>query len=109
MGRRARPEIRELVAEATRSLARLDAPRLKELALCCQALNRELEPGGDAPRGDLARQARDAEADLAVFARVLEATRNNVAVMNRIRALRAGATVEYGGPESGTGRRHGDD
>jgi hypothetical protein len=35
-------ELKELVVEASRALARLDADRLEELALSCQALNRDL-------------------------------------------------------------------
>ena len=34
-------EIREVIAEASQALARLDADRLEELALACQALNRD--------------------------------------------------------------------
>jgi hypothetical protein len=37
-----RPKLKELVVEASRALAQLDAERLEELALSCQALNREL-------------------------------------------------------------------
>ena len=36
------PKLKELVVEASRALARLDADRLEELALSCQALNRDL-------------------------------------------------------------------
>ncbi|MGB6687574.1 MAG: hypothetical protein WBE76_07005 [Terracidiphilus sp.] len=43
----------------------------------------------------LARQADDAQSDMAVFARVLEATQANLAVINRIRALRAGRALSY--------------
>ena len=41
--RRDYPELKELVAEASRALAQLDAGRLEELALSCQALNRDLQ------------------------------------------------------------------
>jgi ABC-type transporter Mla subunit MlaD len=95
------PELRRLVAEASQALARLDAARLEELALSCQALNRDLDrdlAGGRASctdaRARLASQARQAGRDMAVFARVLEATRNNIQVMNRLRELRAGR-LEY--------------
>jgi len=89
-------ELKALIAEASRALARLDAGRLEELALSCQALNRVLEPGNadiDA-RKLLAQQAREAAADMAVFARVLDATRANLQVMNRLRELRMGR-LEY--------------
>jgi hypothetical protein len=105
---RVHPELRELVVEASRSLARLDAGRLEELALCCQALNRDLEVAGIAGRIDFARQAKDAEADLAVFGRVLEATRANLAVMNRLRALRAGRSLVYFESEAHLRSGHGD-
>jgi hypothetical protein len=126
--RPANPELRELVVEASGALARLDATRLEELALSCQALTRtpNLEDAGE--RGSLARQAREAKADMAVFARVLEATRSNLSVMKRLRELRAGR-LEYterqarggaGFPSTGglmsrgrwaegAGGRHGDD
>ncbi len=104
-----RVELKALVAEASRALARLDTGRLEELALSCQALNRTLAPENadlDA-RGQLAQEAREAVADMAVFARVLDATRANLHVMNRLRELTMGR-LEYserqarGGMGSGT-------
>jgi aminopeptidase N len=89
------PELKELVVEASRALARLDAGRLEELALSCQALNRNLVQVNGTERELLARQAREAAGDMATFARVLEATRANLRVMNRLRELRAGR-LEYG-------------
>ena len=41
--RPANPELKELVVEASRALARLDTARLEELALSCQALTRDTE------------------------------------------------------------------
>jgi hypothetical protein len=93
--RRQHADLKELVVEASRALARLDADRLEELALSCQALNRELAPGGTSRGAEMFRQAREAKGDMAVFARVLEATRANLDVMNRLRELRAGR-LEYG-------------
>jgi hypothetical protein len=87
---RVAPELRQIIAEASRALARLDANRLEELAGCCQALNRDLPP-----REELARQALGARTDLAVFAHVLEATRANLNVMRRLRNLRM-EQAEYG-------------
>ena len=92
---REHPELKELVVEASRALARLDADRLEELALSCQALNRDLKPLRPENRTLLARQAHEAAGDMATFARVLEATRANLDVMNRLRDLRAGR-LEYG-------------
>jgi len=112
----AHPELKQLVAEASRALATLDADRLEELALSCQALNRELlwtetadNRTAALARQSLARQAREAEADMALFDRVLEATRANLKVLRRLRELRSGR-FEYGGPEwAATGSRHGHD
>jgi hypothetical protein len=87
---RVAPELRQIIAEASRALACLDANRLEELAGCCQALNRDLPP-----REELARQASEARTDLAVFAHVLEASRANLNVMRRLRDLRMGVD-EYG-------------
>ncbi|HUA99557.1 MAG TPA: hypothetical protein VMA34_14600 [Terracidiphilus sp.] len=103
-----RLELKELVAEASRALARLDANRLEELAVSCQALNRELPSSGPARRRTLVRQACEAQRDLAVFGRVLEATRANLSVMRRLRELRMGR-IEYVGRErTWTGRGYGD-
>jgi len=110
--RPANPELKEIVVEASRALARLDAARLEELAISCQALTRSLNSTNLDDRKLLVRQAREAKSDMAVFARVLDATRANLSVMNRLRELRAGR-LEYterqarggAGAEGG----HGDD
>ena len=107
----ANPELKELVVEASRALARLDATRLEELAHSCQALTRARNREDPRERGLLAQQAQEAKADMAVFARVLEATRANLKVMNRLRELRA-VQLEYTERQarSGTGAEdgHGD-
>ena len=88
------PELRQLVEEASLALARLDATSLEELALSCQALNRDLQCAGHQDRARLKGQARAAQGDMAVFARVLDATRHNLHVMNRLRELRS-SRLEY--------------
>lgn len=93
-GRHGHPKLKELVVEASRALSRLDADRLEELALSCQALNRALVYEDAEARAALTAEAKDATGDMAVFARVLEATRANLNVMNRLRELRAGR-LEY--------------
>ena len=93
---RTNPELRELVVEASLALARLDAERLEELALSCQALNRDLVKAGNAERVEWSRQAGAARGEMAVFGRVLDATRANLEVMNRVRERRE-ARLEYGG------------
>ena len=87
--RRFDPELKQIVTEASRALALLDADRLEELARACQALNR-----GQLENADMARQAREAADEMAVFARVLDATRANLTVMNRLRELHQGR-VDY--------------
>ena len=113
------PRLKELVVEASQALARLDAERLEELALSCQALNRDLaRQDGDA-RVELALQAKEAAGDMAVFARVLDAMRANLNVMSRLRELRAdqleyrAGSLDYGAPQtekwSRTESGHGND
>jgi len=92
------PQLKELVGEASHALARLDTRRLEELALCCQALNRDLSPANSATRADDARQAREAAGEMAAFAGIMEATRANLNVMKRLRELRTGR-LEYGGEQ----------
>jgi hypothetical protein len=93
-----KPELRELIVEASLSLARLDADRLEELALSCQALNRNMTPVVE-NRAKLARHTREVVGEIAVFGRVLEATKANLEVLNRLRELREGK-LEY---RDGTG------
>ena len=105
------PELKEFVAEASRALAALDADRLEELALSCQTLNRELPPGDSPERAEFARQAREAEQGMALFAKVLGVTRANLTVIRRLRDLRGGR-LEYGEAQgsgwAGKGNAHGD-
>jgi len=89
------PGLKEVVREASRALARLDADRLEEMALSCQALNRDLDRISPQNRAILATQAKEAMGDMKVFARILEITRDNLVVMNRIRDMRANR-LEYG-------------
>ncbi len=99
-------ELRELITEASLSLARLDAERLEELAISCQALNRDLASSVSNDRAELVRQAREADGASAVFARVLEATRANLEVLNRLKEW-PGGTLEYGGGAGIHPVRHG--
>src|SRR5215475_7523014 len=87
-------ELRELVVQASLALVRLDGERLEELAMSCQALNRDLGPLSSGEREDWARQARDAAGEMAVFGRVLDATRANLDVIGRVRERNA-ARLEY--------------
>ena len=79
------PELKQVVREASQALALLDAKRLEELACACRALRCDpMDPA------ELRRQAREAAGEMAVFARVLDATRANLQVMNRLKDLREG-------------------
>lgn len=86
--------LRAMVGEASQALALLDAAALHELALACESLNRAFEMADPAAQEALARQARLALPDAALFARVLAATRDNLNVMHRLRERRAGL-LEY--------------
>ena len=87
----AHPELKALVAEAVRSLSKLDANRLEELALSCQELNRDL---AQATQQAMSYEARAAKPDMAALAQVLKATGANAAVMKRLRELRTNR-MEY--------------
>jgi hypothetical protein len=90
--RRMRPQMKQLVREASRALAALDSERLEELALSCQALNRDASMAEQSGR---VREAQEAKQDMLVLARVLEATRANIDVMRRLGQIRDGKP-EYG-------------
>src|SRR6185437_2419696 len=80
-----RPELKVMVREACLALTQLNAARLEELAASCEALT-------FAPVN--APEARAAQREMAMLGRVLEATRANAEVMQRLRAMHA-AGIEY--------------
>lgn len=100
--------MRALIGEASLALARLDAGRLEELAVACEALNRDLPGRTGKAREEVLRELLASAGEMAILARVLDATRRNLRVMQRLRDLRAGR-VEYteglarGGAEAGNG------
>ena len=98
------PALKQIVSEASRALATLDTDRLEEMALSCQALNRDLMRRDASVASALALQAKEAEGEMATFARILEVTRANLNVMNRLRELREGR-LEYRPPTSTEIRR----
>jgi hypothetical protein len=97
LSQRRNPELKQLVAEASRALAQLDAGRLEELALSCQALNRELTVASREDRVQFALQAGEAAGEMTVLARVLDGTRANLNVIRRLQDLRTGR-LEYAQP-----------
>jgi hypothetical protein len=95
--RGARPlhtQVRETLKEASLALARLDADRLEALVVSCKALERDLALTAGEVCDVPPSEAKAAMNDLAVFARVIEATRANLNVMTRLRDLREGR-LEY--------------
>jgi len=95
------PELRDIVVEASRALAHLDADRLEELASSCQALNRDLPKATGVAHPELVAQALGAQSDMQTFARVLDATRANLEVIRRLRDIRMGRRGYGDAPESG--------
>ncbi len=98
MQQASQPGLKRVLAEASLALAHLDAERLEEMALSCAALVRD----AGRKRGDARNQCGSglgkAMQEIAIFARVLEATRANLEVMHRLRPVPA-ARLEYG-PET---------
>jgi hypothetical protein len=88
--------LHDLVAEASRALVQLDAERLEELALSCQALNRNLPDAKETPVPRAKRELCEAKQEMASFGRVLEVTRGNLYVMRQVRNFEQGL-LEYGG------------
>jgi hypothetical protein len=87
-------ELKDFIREASRALAKLDADRLSELRSLFQELSRvaaEVDVKGQAR---LTLQVRDASKEMKVFARVIEATRDNLQVLYRLRDSRDG-NLEY--------------
>ncbi len=100
------PALKQIVLEASQALAQLDADRLEELARSCAALNRDWRIADAVEHAELTRQASESADDMAIFARVLEVTRANLAVMSRLRDLRQGR-IEYRAPGVLRGTDHG--
>lgn len=98
--RKMRPQMKQLVREASRALAALDSERLEELALSCQALNRDPSMVENAEQNGWLRDAQEAKQDMTVLARVLEATRANIDVMRQLSQIRDGKP-EYGPRDCG--------
>jgi hypothetical protein len=92
------PEWKGLLAEASLALAHMDAERLEEMALSCSALVRDVD-------GQLRTMGRcdsghvGAMQEMAIFARVLEATKGNLKVMHRLCEVRA-THLEYGAAQT---------
>jgi hypothetical protein len=88
-------EQKSLIVEAAGALARLDADRLEEMALSCEALNRRPVPAGSSWSEAATPVLNDLRREIAILARVLEATRVNMNVLRRLGRSRLTA-IEYG-------------
>ncbi|HEY6490676.1 MAG: hypothetical protein WCC26_19005 [Terracidiphilus sp.] len=103
--------LQDLLRDASQALACLDSDRLEALAVSCRALN-PFDSSDAVDRARLTGQAQSVQQDLAVFARVLAATRANIEVMRRLEGLREGK-IEYGARWGGAWapreNRHGND
>jgi hypothetical protein len=85
---RVRPALKDLVVEASRALAQLDADRLEALAVSCRVLNRNLD--WESVEGNtLPAEVRGAAVEMGAFESVLDATKANLQVMNRAQQLRS--------------------
>jgi hypothetical protein len=86
--------LKDLVQEASQALLALNAQRLEELALSCQALNRSLRTDAPEVRLRIKVEARECAAGMDAFARMLAVTRSNLTVMSSQRSPHAGR-LEY--------------
>ncbi len=95
-------DLKEILGEASRALARLDANRLEDMTRRCEALvcGSDTEPEAKRPPM-LAESAMDNE--ITTFARVVEATRINLQVLRRLTEIEAGQ-LEYSFATAGRNR-----
>ena len=102
------PELKNILVEASHALANLDADRLEEMALSCASLVRAVDSESVDVKDRLDPECREAWKDMAIFMRVLEATRANLNVMRRLREMRA-VQLDYGPERDGCNRAAGSD
>lgn len=74
----------QILKEACRALAQLDADRLEELAAACRALN--LDDSPENLQAGPAVELEDRRKQLKVLGRIVEKTRDNLAVIQRVQA-----------------------
>jgi hypothetical protein len=93
-------ELKGMLTEASLALAYLDAERLEEMALSCAALVRGPEWEPCYSKNQWKPGSGKAMEEMAIFARVLEATKVNLKVMHNLCEARA-AHLEYGPTHAG--------
>jgi len=102
MQKQLHPVLKAIVSEASVALARLDADRLEEMALSCEALIGVPETSLTVLRLREC-EAGNAHRNMAIFGRVLEETSANLHVMRRLHGSRA-ERLEYGPVSAGCDR-----
>jgi hypothetical protein len=89
------PGLKSMLAEATLALAHLDAERLEEMALSCAALVRAVHWNQCEAKNPCEAGFGEGLQEMAIFARVVEATKANLRVMRKLSEVRA-TQIEYG-------------
>jgi hypothetical protein len=97
-----RPQLKELITEATGALARLDGDRLDALVATFRALSCDFDSWASPKPERLAAEVRDAAREIIAFAHVLEETQANLRVISLVTELRTG--LRGYGPQAGCGR-----
>jgi len=77
--------LRGLLQEAIEALVLMNADRLEELARCCVDLNRDLPGWNEGCQPTTARLNVGLGLDLELFGQILQETRANIRVLNRLR------------------------
>jgi hypothetical protein len=88
--RSVRPKLQQIARNTIQALTALDGVRLEDLARSCQALTGSLGTLEEVEARSFLDEPLAAQRDLAVLARVLQATKANLAVMRRLSDLREG-------------------
>ncbi|WP_348261383.1 hypothetical protein P8935_16455 [Telmatobacter sp. DSM 110680] len=88
------PGLRSILTDASQALAHIDGDKLEEMAAYCAALIQD-EGASDDLSLLVDPEYGTARKEMAIFMRVLEATRANLNVMRRLREMHV-ARLEYG-------------
>lgn len=101
-------ELTRIAREASRALTLLDADHLERLARTCDGMTAVCRKGWGRRSPFVASGAPQLGRELAGLSRILDATRANLAVMERLRDLREGR-LEYRPPHAEAKASHGND
>jgi hypothetical protein len=89
------PDLKDMLTKASLALAYLDAERLEEMALSCEALVRGPDSQPYHSKNQWKPASGKAMEEMAIFAGILEATKANLKVMHNLCEAHA-AHLEYG-------------